>query len=182
MTNGTSTNVGNHSSSNIHYSESEQRLEAIFSSGEKVPMYVDLLKHLEMLEHRLGIESLAYKQQALAFKEHPNLRAYLDHLGVVRLCTTDVNALVDSVDITHRTDDVGGSLEILPFINEKGGRLYSDPPLFVVGYRNPKGFGEVPLVDWRDLMEDAGIANEVQRKVQWYLKAHAPVNYEEVPD
>lgn len=145
-------------------------------------MYIDLLKHLESLEQKLGSESPTYQQQAQAFKDHPNLRAFLDHLGVVRLCTTDVNKVVDSIDITHRTDEAGGSLEILPFLHDKGGRLYADPPIFVVGFRNPKGFGEVPLADWRDLMEDEEISIEVCRKVQWYLKAHAPVDYDEVPD
>lgn len=145
-------------------------------------MYVDLLEHLHSLEAKLGADSPTYQQQAQAYKDHPNLRAYLDHMGCIRLCTVDVNKVVDSIDITHRTDGEGGSLEILPYLHGKGVRLYSDPPIFVVGYRNLKGFGEVPLTDWRDLMEDAGIANEVQRKVNWYLRAHAPVDYDQVLD
>ena len=143
-------------------------------------MYVDLVKHLEDLERNLGSDSQSFKTTAQAFKDHPNLRAYLDHIGVIRLCSVDVNPFVDIIDITHRTDQ--GSLEILPYINDKGVRIYADPPIYVVGYRNPKGFGEVPLADWEDLLKDSGIAQEVIRKVKWYLKAHCPVNYEDVPD
>lgn len=145
-------------------------------------MYLDLLKHLAELENTLGSESPSFKQAVQAFKDHPNLRAFKDHRGYVRLCTSDVNPLVDTIDITHRTDETGASLEILPFIHDNGGRIYSDPPFYVVGFRNPKGFGEVPLVDWRELMEDCGISIEVQRKVKWYLSAHAAVDYEAVPE
>lgn len=143
-------------------------------------MYVSLLKHLEDLEQNLGPDSNTYKTASQAFRDHPNLRAYLDHIGVIRLCSTDVNPFVDTMDITHRTEQ--GSLEILPFINDKGSRIYSDPPIYVVGYRNPKGFGEVPLADWEDLMKDSGLSVEVVRKVKWYLRAHRAVNYDEVPD
>ena len=143
-------------------------------------MYVDLVKHLEDLERALGSESQTYKATAQAFKDHPNLRAYLDHIGVIRLCSADVNPFVTTIDITHRTDQ--GSLEILPYINDKGVRIYADPPIYIVGYRNPKGFGEVPLADWEEMLKDSEIAIEVIRKVKWYLKAHCPVNYEDVPD
>jgi hypothetical protein len=143
-------------------------------------MYVDLVKHLEDLEHRFGPDSNTFKGTSQAFKDHPNLRAYLDHIGCIRLCSVDVNPFVDLIDITHRTDQ--GSLEVLPHIKDKGVCVYADPPIYVVGYRNPKGFGEVPLADWQALMEDAGLSPEVIRKVKWYLGAHRAVNYDEVPD
>lgn len=143
-------------------------------------MYVDLVKYLESLEETLGCESPTYQAAAIAYKDHPNLRAYLDHIGVIRLCSIDVNPFVDTIDITHRTEQ--GSLEILPFIHDKGARIYADPPIYVVGFRNPKGFGEVPLADWEDLMKDSGLSQDVVRKVRWYLGAHRPVNYEDVPD
>lgn len=143
-------------------------------------MYVDLVKYLEELERTLGPDSTTYKTSSQAFKDHPNLRAYLDHIGCIRLCSVDVNPFVDTIDITHRTEQ--GSLEILPYIHDKGQRIYADPPIYVVGYRNPKGFGEVPLCDWEDLMKDSGLAVEVIRKVKWYLGAHRPVNYEDIPD
>lgn len=145
-------------------------------------MYVSVLDHLQELEAKLGSTSPSYLQAAQAYRDHPNLRAFVDHLGCTRLCTVDVNGFVDTMDITHRTDEPGASLEILPFIHDKGGRIYSDPPFFVVGHRNPKGFGECALVDWRQFLEDCGISNEVQRKVSWYLKAHMPVDYDAVPE
>jgi len=143
-------------------------------------MYVDLVQHLSCMEKQLGADSSTYKSAAKAFADHPNLRAYLDHLGCIRLCTVDVNKVVNLIDITHRTEQ--GSLEILPHLNDKGVRLYADPPIYVVGYRNPDGFGETPLADWEELMKDANLSSEVVQKVKWYLAAHRPVNYDQLPE
>jgi len=144
-------------------------------------MYVDLTIHLADLKKKLGADSLSFKQASQAFRDHPNLRAYLDHLGVIRLCTVDVNSFVDTMDITHRTEE-GGSLEIMPFIHDKGIRVYADPPIYIVGHRNFKGFGEVPLHDWKELLLDAGISPEVIEKVKWYLAKHQPIDYDQVPE
>lgn len=144
-------------------------------------MYVDLLEHLSEVESRLGSESRVFKAVSQAFKEHPNLRAYVDHVGVTRLCSSDVNGVVDTIDITHRTEDTG-SLVIFPYIQAQGQRIYSDPPIHVIGYRNPDGFGEIPLPDWEEGLKQAGLGQDIVRKVRWYLGAHQPVNYDQVPD
>ncbi len=144
-------------------------------------MYVDLVKHLEELAAKLGAESNTYKQTAQAYADHRDLRAYRDHIGVIRLCSAGANPFVDHIDITHRTEEAG-SLEVLPYLNDKGVRIYADPPIYVVGYRNPNGFGEVPLHDWEELLKDSEIAPEVIRKVKWFLGHHQPVNYDQVPD
>lgn len=143
-------------------------------------MYVDLLEYIDSLERTLGPDSLQYQATLQAYDDHPNLRAWKDHLGVVRLCTVDVNLYCDTLDMTHRTDQ--GSLEVLPFIQDNGLRIYSDPPIYVVGYRNQNGFGEKPLADWDVLLRDAGIGDDVILKVRNYLLAHQPVNYSEIPD
>lgn len=146
-------------------------------------MYVDLVKHLEDLERALGTDSQAYRSAAQAYRDHPNLRAYLDHIGCIRLCSVDANPKVDTIEITHRTEE--GSLEILPFLRDNdgaGAKIYADPPIYVVGYRNPKGFGDVPLMDWEDLMKDSALGIDVIRKVKWYLGAHRPVDYDQIPE
>lgn len=144
-------------------------------------MYVDLLEHMTEVERKLGPESRGFRAVNQAFKDHPNLRAYVDHIGCVRLCSTDVNAVADTIDICHRTEDAG-SLVIQPFIHAQGQRIYADPPIYVIGYRNLDGFGEVPLPDWEVLLKDASLSDEIIKKVKWYLRAHRPVNYDQVPD
>lgn len=97
---------------------------------------------------------------------------------MVRLCSAGVNARCDLMEVTHRTDEAG-SIEVLPHIREDGLQIYSDPCIFVVGYANDKGFGEVPLHDWAELLADHGLALEMIRKVRIYLNRHQPVSFEE---
>ena len=144
-------------------------------------MFIDLERHLKELRETAAL-TLPRVEKILAVRR--NLRAFKDHLGVVRYCSSDVNAFVNSIEMTHRTDGDGSALEILPFRVEEGIHLYSDPPIYVVGYRNPHGFGEVALPDWRDMLEDNNISNAVIRKVKTYFRGHVAVNYnqtEEIP-
>jgi hypothetical protein len=114
-------------------------------------------------------------------KKYPSLRVYEDYLGRLRLCTYEVNSLVDEIFLWHRTDS-GGSIEVLPFIQEDGVEIHSDPVIFIVGHANDKGFGEVPLHDWKNLLEDEKICKDVVRKIRDYLDKHAPVNYSDVDE
>lgn len=144
-------------------------------------MYVDIDQHLRDLDDRPlgGSEAVNVR---IAIHSFPDLRAYRDHLGVVRLCTPHANGLCDSIHILHRTDVDGSTLEIMPFFLDKQVHIYADPPLYVVGQRNPNGFGESPLPDWQELLEDAGLSKAVISKVRQYLKQHPPISYRDVPD
>ncbi|SRR6266849_5851190 len=142
-------------------------------------MFLDLTEHLKELRETAAL-ILPRVEKILAVRR--NLRAFKDHLGVVRYCSSDVNAVVDTVEITHRTDEEDGVLEILPSVLDEGMHIYSDPPIFILGYRNPKGFGEVPLHDWRDILNDNNISDAVIRKVRLYFKKHAAVNYDQVSE
>jgi sugar phosphate isomerase/epimerase len=147
----------------------------------EVDMYLDLVKYLDEL-----VNNRPDSPDAVNFRvaQHtfPDLRAYKDHLGVVRLCSSAVNANVDTCHILHRTDGDGGSLEVMPFITDKQVQIFADPPIYVIGQRNPMGFGEVPHPDWRDLLEDAGLNSAVISKVHQYLARHPPISYHDIPD
>ena len=144
-------------------------------------MFVDLTTHLTEMRERLGGGGTAYLKTCQVLCNHSNLRAYRDHMGIVRLCTPDVNALATNIDVTHRSQECGGAIEVLPYVLEEGVSVYADPPLYVVGYSNPNGFGEVPLKDWPDLLADAGLSRTVISKVRSYLGGHAPVDFSEAP-
>lgn len=144
-------------------------------------MFVSLTSHLSEVRSQLGESATAYLRACNALYNHSNLRAYRDHLGIIRLCSADVNPLATGIEVTHRTPEAGGAIEVLPFVVENGLTLYADPPLFIVGYSNPKGFGEVPLKDWAELLADAGLSKAVIAKVRSYLGGHAPVDFSEAP-
>ncbi len=145
-------------------------------------MYVDLQTHLADMRTRLGGQASAWLKTCEALNRHSNLRAYRDHMGIVRLCSIDVNPKANCIEVTHRTQECGGSIEVMAYADEGGLSIYTDPPLYVVGFSNPRGFGEVPLKDWADLLADAGLSIEVIRKVRSYLGRHAPIDFDQVPD
>jgi len=142
-------------------------------------VFVDLAQHLQELKQT---KSIALPRIEKVVAVQPKLRAFRDHMGVVRFCTSDVNAVVDTVEMTHRTDDDGAALEVLPFVVTEGLHVYSDPPIMVIGFRNPGGFGEIPLNGWKEILEDNNISLDVIRKVNWYFKKHAPVDYSQVAE
>jgi len=143
-------------------------------------MYVGLMEYLD------GLEEKGLTREAdniwLAYSTYPNLRIYRDHLGIARLVASEVNQFVDTMDITHRSDN--GTLMVMPFINSPttGGRIYADPPAYAVGYANPNGFGQVPLQDWKEFLDDACIGPVVLEKVRRLFEGHVPVDYKEIPD
>ena len=141
-------------------------------------MHVDLLSHLEDLERTLGPESRTFKLASQAFKDHPHLRAFRDPHGAVQICTTNVLPYVDQVEIWS----AGTDLRVGFYINDKGARVFSDPPLWTVARRNPEGFGWVPLAGWEEALAESGLAVEVIRKVKWFLAAHQPASYRNIPD
>src|SRR5713226_9564397 len=79
-------------------------------------MFLDLTEHLKELRETAAL-ILPRVEKILAVRR--NLRAFKDHLGVVRYCSSDVNAVVDTVEITHRTDEEDGVLEILPSVGTR---------------------------------------------------------------
>lgn len=145
-------------------------------------MFLDLQSHLAELQKCLGADASTLKKALGALGRHHNLRAYKDHMGIVRLCSADVNSTAANIEVTHRTQECGGALEIMVYTDEQGAHVYADPPLYVVGFSNPHGFGEVPLKDWVELLTDAGLSIEAIRKVRSYLGRHAPINFDQVRD
>lgn len=144
-------------------------------------MYVDLTEHLADLERTLGAESKTYKTTCQAFLDHPNLRAFKSPKGVILLCSADINKIADDIEILHERDP-HGSLEVLPYVHAQGQRIYADPPMHVVAHKYTKGFGEQPLEGWEELLKGSDLSQAVITKVKWYLAAHCPVNYEDIPD
>ena len=140
-------------------------------------MYLDTLDYLSWLESSLGPDSSGFKFASEAYAAHSNLRVYEGPDKVIKLCSADFNSYVDTVDFSYRSDS-GGSLLVYPFLYSKEGRVYSDPPYFIVGSRNETGFGVFPLPDWKKHLQDWQISDTIIDKVRQYIGSHAPVSYE----
>lgn len=144
-------------------------------------MWIDTLDYIDSLESAYANSDKANKVRS-ALKAYPTLRAWKEPNGLVRLATPEVNYYVDQMEIRHRTDAMAATLEVLPFLEDFGLKLYSDPVFFAIGHKNPKGFGNVALEDWRKVLEEGCIAKEVISKVKWYLEAHPAIDYTAVDD
>jgi hypothetical protein len=158
--------------------QTKTRAQSRSSHGSEGAVLVDLGKHVAELRSNLGADSLLVTRIEAALCRRSDLRAFRDHLGVVRLCSAGVNGLCDLMEVTHRTD-AAGAIEVLPHVREDGLNIYSDPCIFVVGHANDKGFGECPLADWSELLADHGLPRELISKVRLYLNRHKPVSFEE---
>jgi hypothetical protein len=141
-------------------------------------LFTETLAYLDSIEYSVGENSAVFKYASSCYAAHPNLKVYEDFQGVIKLCTSDANEYVDNIEVEYRTDD-GGSLLVAPFLLSKEGKLYSDPPYFVVGARNTKGFGVIPLNDWKSLLTDWNISDSVISKVKNYLGQHQRVDYDD---
>lgn len=100
----------------------------------------------------------------------------------LRYCSAIANEDVDCIDIGYNYADSGGALMIWPFARFREGAVYSDPPSFLVGWQNEKGFGEIPRPDWREHLQDYGLSQCAIDKVGDYLERHPPIDYAEVDD
>lgn len=136
-------------------------------------MYIDILQHLEDVKNRLGPKSKTYEATLQAIMDNPEMRAHRDG-GITRLCMAEANHYVDTLELV-RGDDFYAYL----YFDNKGVRIYSDPPLFFIGHKNLHGFGVHPAPGWTEEMKTGNINPDVIKKVQSFLGANAAVDYPE---
>lgn len=143
-------------------------------------MYVNLADYIRDLESK-GLTVLASKVKKVSERYPKTIRAYKDHFGVVRLCSSEVNIFTTHTDFYHSKGSRDGSLEVMPFIEDNGEHIYADPPVYTIGYVNPYGFGDVQLPDWEEKLKEDNIPREIIKKVRMYFLGHAPANYKDIP-
>lgn len=134
--------------------------------------YVNLEEHLERIVGFDGKEKEAVDIR-IALGNHPELCGFKHITGQVLLASADINVYTDNVLIERHGDE----LVALPYTDDKGIRLHSNPVVFYVGVQNELGFGIVPRQDWEDFLVQAKIDNKIIRTIRKYLLQHCPANY-----
>lgn len=134
--------------------------------------YVDLDDHLERILHNPGRAKEAVDIR-LAISQYPELGGYKHFTGEVLMHSKEINVYCTDVDIQR----YGSEFIALPYIDDKGVRLYSNPIVFYIGMDNPSGFGILPYTDWDTHFVTYGLDNNIIRKVKSFLSAHAPASY-----
>lgn len=128
---------------------------------------VDIEQHIADLVER---QSPVAVDGRIALDMFPDLKVFTDPQGSKRWCSPSVNA--QAINTFVITDDQG-RVWMMPYIEERGVTVFSDPPLICVGRLVDAGFGTQPEPGWEEVM--AGFTPSVIKQVREYLLARPPV-------
>lgn len=138
--------------------------------------YVNLQEELDRLERDGEQAKLQWLLELMVV--FPDLNLFRDHYGQVKACSAEANPEVDCIEMDTCHDCDGRPIRVWPYIvMDRGTRLYSDPPMFVVADQNVLGFGEVPRDGWDEALQAVGLDSSVIQMVRDHLSRHAPVSY-----
>ena len=135
---------------------------------------IDFQEHLDTLSLSCGIKK-ELEALTTAYKDRHYLIALQLSNGKIFPCARKLNSECDEVDFETWDEAV---MALPHIIDEKGLKLYGDPPALLIAGANPKGFGLVPYKDWDFWIERQGYNLTVMRKIKNYLKAHPPIDYD----
>lgn len=100
--------------------------------------------------------------------EYPDLKKHTGRWGKVAYYSASVNALTNDYDYRYNCGCCSDSpLEIWPYLETPNGRVYSDPPSFMVGeksYHGPR-----PYSNWEEDLRKAGISDPIIERVQGHF-------------
>jgi hypothetical protein len=105
---------------------------------------------------------------------YPNLRKRVGRWEKIAYYTKDVNAHVTRFDLRHNCGCCNDSpLEVWPYLETPYGKVYSDPPDFRVGEKEPCYGGDIPHKGWDTTMRDAGIPEPIIGAVSIHFREAA---------
>jgi len=103
--------------------------------------------------------------------EFPDLRKQVGRWDKVAYCSKSVNSKVTHYEARHNCGCCNDSpLEIWPYLETANGRIYSDPPEFKLGERDPMYGGDIPYPGWRDKLRAAGIPEAIVDKLKHHFR------------
>ncbi len=115
----------------------------------------------------------ADKLEAL-LKLYPNIRKRTGRWNKVAFYSKDVNATATRFDIRYNCGCCNDSpLEVWPYAETLQGNVYTDPPDFRVGRKEPCYGGDLPEKGWMKAMQDAGIPEPIIGAVSMRFKGSA---------
>jgi hypothetical protein len=106
--------------------------------------------------------------------DFPDLKKKVGRWNKVVFYSRSVNARVTDYDSRHNCGCCQDSpLEIWPYVMTEHGRVYSDPPEFRVGERDPMLSGDRPYEGWDKKMREAEIPETIIAAVAVHFHKHA---------
>lgn len=100
-------------------------------------------------------------------EQFPDLLKHTNRWNTVRYYSKSVNHQVTNYDLIHNCGCCSDSpLELWPYVETENGRIYSDPPYFIIGERNyDTDLGDTLNADWCDQLRKASISETLIDKL-----------------
>jgi hypothetical protein len=131
-------------------------------------------REIEALRKEAAEKLAAADKLAALLALYPNLRQRTGRWKKVVYYSPDVNKVVERFDIRHNCGCCNDSpLEIWPYLETPHGNVYSDPPEFRVGQKEPFYGGDVPRKGWEQEMRSAEIPDVIIGAVSTHFKRSA---------
>ena len=106
-------------------------------------------------------------------KEFPDLQKYVGRWNKVAYYSKTVNEKVQRFDLRHNCGCCNDSpLEVWPYLETPHGKVYSDPPQFVVGERHWIS-GDVPHSGWKKLLQEAHLPEAIIGAISAHFREDA---------
>lgn len=103
-------------------------------------------------------------------KEFPDLKRYVGRWNKIAYYSRSVNEKAADYDVRHNCGCCDDSpLEIWPYVETSVGRIYSDPPSFMVGGRDPGRGGDTAYLGWEEKLRSAGISDTLIERISCHF-------------
>lgn len=124
--------------------------------------------YLNKRESELQAELAKIVQIRAIQKKYPDLARHVNRWHVERF--TSSNIVATDCEIKHNCGCCNDSpVEVWPYAEVDGFRVYVKGIPFVVGQKNPYDFGEIADPGWEEKLTKAGLCQDILNKVRAYL-------------
>ncbi len=123
------------------------------------------------LKETLNAEKAEIDAKLKLFDKYPNLREQSLRWRKV-LCSKDVNSIADQTHFYHSCGCCSDSpLYVGPYVQDGEFKIYTDPPQFMIGEKDPYGdFYEIEYDDWQEDLKKINVQNVIIEQVTNYFK------------
>ena len=91
-----------------------------------------------------------------------------------------MNAIAIDIDINHSCGCCADSpLQMWPYKQIDGVKVFSQPPCFKVGEPNQWGIGEIAWDNWEDELQEVNISETVIQKIKKHFKENPAIELDD---
>lgn len=132
---------------------------------------MSLSDEIQKAEKEITTKQAEIERMKKLVEAYPDVRKHVGRWEKVAYCSKSVNSKVVLYDLRHNCGCCNDSpLEVWPYLETPFGKVYSDPPMFFVGKRDPMTYGDRPNAGWRAALQAAGLPEGLVSAVGSHFK------------